>query len=287
MWHLRRVVAAAVCWMESARPFLLAPLTTTTHSTLTMKRTRVFGGRWDPPPDKNDRALEDLMRATKAVEDDNLLPDSLVVTGAAGIEWGTDLSFKGVYVRDVEPGSPSAVAGVEKGDQLVAVNGTQAFDRTFDQVMAMRAADVKFEFFRGSRTQLLESFGLRRETATDVTVTVLDESSGRVLTEIKAARGANLRELLVGAGMDVYRGSTKYLNCRGKQLCGTCIVDVRDGADQTNRKSNDEFATLNLQNTQPSCRLSCVTFVYGDVQVSLQPDRSGYFGSATSGSAWA
>ena len=65
------------------------------------------------------------------------------------------------------------------------------------------------------------------------------------------------------------------------------VVDVVGGAAATNRKSNDEEGTLNLQGCEPSCRLSCVTFVYGDVEVRVRPDRDGgFFGSATSGSAW-
>ena len=88
-------------------------------------------------------------------------------------------------------------------------------------------------------------------------------------------------------GIDVYRGTTAWTNCAGHQMCGTCIVDVVGGAAATNRKSNDEEGTLNLQGCEPSCRLSCVTFVYGDVEVRVRPDRDGgFFGSATSGSAW-
>ena len=64
-------------------------------------------------------------------------------------------------------------------------------------------------------------------------------------------------------------------------------VDLTDGEALTNRKSNDEDATLNLQGCDPSCRLSCVTFVYGDVDVTVRPDREGgFFGSASSGSGW-
>ena len=41
-----------------------------------------------------------------------------------------------------------------------------------------------------------------------------------------------------------------------------------------------------LNRLRPS-RLSYVTFVYGDVEVRVRPDRDGgFFGSATSGSAW-
>ena len=105
--------------------------------------------------------------------------------------------------------------------------------------------------------------------------------------EIVVEAGANLRDALVKDGIDVYRGTTAWTNCAGHQMCGTCIVDVVGGAAATNRKSNDEEGTLNLQGCEPSCRLSCVTFVYGDVEVRVRPDRDGgFFGSATSGSAW-
>ena len=91
----------------------------------------------------------------------------------------------------------------------------------------------------------------------------------------------------VDNGIDVYRGTTAWTNCAGHQMCGTCIVDLTDGEALTNRKSNDEDATLNLQGCDPSCRLSCVTFVYGDVDVTVRPDREGgFFGSASSGSGW-
>ena len=39
--------------------------------------------------------------------------------------------------------------------------------------------------------------------------------------------GTNLRKLLVGNGINVYRSITRWTNCSGKQRCGTCIVDVR------------------------------------------------------------
>jgi hypothetical protein len=38
--------------------------------------------------------------------------------------------------------------------------------------------------------------------------------------------GTNLRQLLVGNGINVYRSLTRWTNCNGKQRCGTCIVDV-------------------------------------------------------------
>ena len=41
-----------------------------------------------------------------------------------------------------------------------------------------------------------------------------------------SAGGTNIRELLVDNGINVYRSITRWTNCKGKQRCGTCIVDV-------------------------------------------------------------
>mmetsp|Transcript_19194 Transcript_19194/g.24907 ORF Transcript_19194/g.24907 Transcript_19194/m.24907 type:complete len:290 (+) Transcript_19194:19-888(+) len=255
-------------------------------------------GRWDPPssrPEKNAKiALNDLRREINAVESGALLADerSKIVElprGATGIEWGSDLSFVGVYIRALEEGGAAYATGlVDEGDQLVAINGTAAYMLSFDEVMSLlgrEAPTIRLEFFSGSRDQLLTVAGIEQTPISqELTVTVLDND--RVIARLPAQRGANLRDVLVQAGIDLYQGSSAYLNCRGKQLCGTCIIDVQQGANYTNRKSNDEFSTLNLQNTAPSCRLSCVTFLYGDITVSLRPERSGFIGAATSGSAW-
>ena len=39
---------------------------------------------------------------------------------------------------------------------------------------------------------------------------------------------------------------TRWTNCNGKQLCGTCIVDVTEGVDKCTRRSLDEASTLTL-----------------------------------------
>ena len=208
--------------------------------------------------------------------------------GATGVEWGTDLSFVGVYVRALLPGGAAEQSGaVAPGDQLVAIDGDAVFDATFDAAMARLAAvdaEARLEFFRGDRTELLAAVGRSQAAPGAATITVDDRGERR---EIVVEAGANLRDALVKDGIDVYRGTTAWTNCAGHQMCGTCIVDVVGGAAATNRKSNDEEGTLKPQGCEPSCRLSCVTFVYGDVEVRVRPDRDGgFFGSATSGSAW-
>src|SRR5262249_27361634 len=43
-------------------------------------------------------------------------------------------------------------------------------------------------------------------------------------TEIEVPQGANLRAEARKAGIDVYAGLSRYLNCLGNGLCGTCRV---------------------------------------------------------------
>jgi ferredoxin len=187
------------------------------------------------------------------------------------------------------PGGAAEQSGkVFANDQLVAINGTFVYDLRFDQVMSLLAqmgSGMQLEFFHGDREQLLSAVGeAPRDQTKTATITVNDQ--GKRL-EIVVEKGANLRDSLVNNGVDVYRGTTAWTNCAGHQMCGTCIVDLTDGAQNTNRKSNDEDGTLNLQGCDPSCRLSCVSYVYGDIEVTVRPDREGgFFGSATSGSGW-
>ena len=257
--------------------------------------------RWTPPSKRGDKgaappvadAAADLAREAAGVAAGAVVADpraSLVELprGATGVEWGTDLSFVGVYVRALLPGGAAEQSGaVAPGDQLVAIDGDAVFDATFDAAMARLAAvdaEARLEFFRGDRTELLAAVGRSQAAPGAATITVDDRGERR---EIVVEAGANLRDALVKDGIDVYRGTTAWTNCAGHQMCGTCIVDLTGGAALTNRKSNDEEGTLNLQGCEPSCRLSCVTYVYGDVEVVIRPDsEGGFFGSATSGSGW-
>merc|ERR1711937_190940 len=89
------------------------------------------------------------------------------------------------------------------------------------------------------------------------------------LIRLRAPAGVNVRQYLVDNGINVYQSVTRWTNCKGKQLCGTCIVNVAEGSLFTNRKSMDEDSTL--RENPDSYRLSCVTFAYGDVTVETFP----------------
>jgi ferredoxin len=212
---------------------------------------------------------------------------------AAGIDWGTDLSFSFVYVRGMDPAGAAAFSGlIEPGDHLCEIQAVApAFDSTdptfpnsvlgapFDFVMSTFGGlgrdikDVDLVFFRGTKDELKaactgEGAAVDQET---VTITVI-QNKGAKNEETKllqAPAGANVRQLLVDNGINVYQSVTRWTNCKGKQLCGTCIVNVEGGAMNTNRKSMDEASTL--RENPDSYRLSCVTYAYGDVTVETFP----------------
>ena len=65
-------------------------------------------------------------------------------------------------------------------------------------------------------------------------ITILNEKK-----EIEVPQGANLRQALRGAGVEVYQGLDRYLNCRGLGACGTCRVLVKNGKENLSPKGID------------------------------------------------
>ena len=213
---------------------------------------------------------------------------------ATGIEWGTDLSFSFVYVRAMDPAGEAAMTRhIEVGDQLCELRAVME-DTTdddspavvnlvgapFDFVMTTFAnldktvRELDLVFFKGTKEELKAACeggeGQVKDPET-VTITVI-QNKGSKEEEIKiltAPTGSNLREVLVENDINVYQSFTRWTNCKGKQLCGTCIVNVTDGAINTNRKSMDEESTL--RENPDRYRLSCVAFAYGDVTVETFP----------------
>jgi ferredoxin len=204
---------------------------------------------------------------------------------APGIEWGTDLSFSYVYVRDLDPTGPASMSGmVQIGDQLCELKTdnekpVNLLGAPFDYVMDAFAGlnknikDVDLVFFKGTKEDLKAvCTGKAKSNEPDlITITVIqnkgaDDEQRRTLV---VPAGSNVREVCVDNGINVYQSVTRWTNCKGKQLCGTCIVNVAEGSLFTNRKSMDEGSTL--RENPDSYRLSCVTFAYGDVTIETFP----------------
>jgi ferredoxin len=80
-------------------------------------------------------------------------------------------------------------------------------------------------------------------------------------------RGANLRQVLLKNGIEIYNGGAKVINCRGLGTCGTCALVVAgevskaNWRDKTRRSLPPHSPTRNL-------RLACQTQVLGDICVT-------------------
>jgi len=212
---------------------------------------------------------------------------------APGIEWGTDLSFSFVYVRELDPTGEAALMGmVKEGDQLCELipvvydedapkpEPVNLLGASFDFVMTAFASlertvsEVDLVFFRGTKDELKALCnGEAAKTGDEdtVTITVIQNkgSPEEKLIRLRAPTGVNVRQYLVDNGINVYQSVTRWTNCKGQQLCGTCIVNVSEGLPNTNWKSMDEASTL--RSNPDSYRLSCVTFAHGDVTVETFP----------------
>ena len=96
---------------------------------------------------------------------------------------------------------------------------------------------------------------------------------------IEVPEGANLREEARKAGIDVYKGLDRYLNCRGLGLCGTCKVLVKKGMDNLSPKTFRERFNMNFHpltmlariGHEDEMRLSCQVRVNGDCTVETHP----------------
>jgi ferredoxin len=98
-------------------------------------------------------------------------------------------------------------------------------------------------------------------------------------TEIEVPQGSNLRQEARKAGVAIYKGLDRYLNCRGLGLCGTCRVLVKKGVENLNKKTLMEKINLNLHpltmlaalGHENEMRLACQVQVNGDCAVETTP----------------
>ena len=98
-------------------------------------------------------------------------------------------------------------------------------------------------------------------------------------TELEVPSGANLREEARKAGLQIYKGLDRFLNCRGFGLCGTCRVLVKKGMENLNPKTFRERLNLSLHpfsmlaaiGHENEMRLACQVQVNGDCTVQTHP----------------
>ncbi len=97
--------------------------------------------------------------------------------------------------------------------------------------------------------------------------------------DIEVEVGTNLRHAALQAGLGIYQGVERYLNCRGLGLCGTCKVLVKSGMQNLNSRTVLEKANLNLHplsmlssiGHESEMRLACQVTVQGDCSIETTP----------------
>ena len=201
------LLAAAV--FLTARAFIIGPIGGSASSKLILQSsfasrqaTRLTAKKdWSPPsPSPSTTA------ASKGDEESGI-SYSLEMGKRAGINWGSDLSFRWVYVLSLEPEGEAAQTGiVQKGDYIIGFGNTSTISQDFDYVLTtlnkQQESRFNYTFFRGSKEQLMGG-PMPQPSETTVTVTVVQD--GKKDVKLQCPGGTNLRRLLVGNGINVYR----------------------------------------------------------------------------------
>lgn len=199
----------------------------------------------------------------------------LVLTEMAGNPDGRGL----VLVSEVSGNAAKAHPAIHVGDAITGVfagpfRGRTTglnYERTVEVITAAKEAAVD-----GKITLELNRLVERAK----IKVEVLD-AMGHITKTIDALAGENLRRLLLRQGIKLYDNKTKRFDmpystgdCAGEGICGTCLVDVKEGADLLNPKdATEHFIT---KQRPGSWRAACRAVVGaenkpGTIRVCLHP----------------
>ncbi|MFW6359938.1 MAG: 2Fe-2S iron-sulfur cluster-binding protein, partial [Chroococcales cyanobacterium] len=84
---------------------------------------------------------------------------------------------------------------------------------------------------------------------------------------IECESGANLRQVLLEAGINLYNGKAQVINCHGFGSCGTCAVEIEGEVSDPNWKDKTR-RSLPPHSPTKNRRLACQTKVLGDIRVT-------------------
>lgn len=109
--------------------------------------------------------------------------------------------------------------------------------------------------------------------------------------EVEVPAGTNLRRAALDCGVNLYQGLNgfgaginKLANCYGFGMCGTCLVNITQGMENTNAltvREKMKFKYLPVPDPMPALhyigheetmRLACMTEVNGDIEVETGPE---------------
>ncbi len=89
--------------------------------------------------------------------------------------------------------------------------------------------------------------------------------------EILLSGGANLRLKAVENNIDLYTMMGKMMNCGGYGQCGTCVVEIVEGAENLSPRTAIE--ERRFKNKPDNYRLACQTLVNGPIEVATKPKK--------------
>jgi ferredoxin len=107
---------------------------------------------------------------------------------------------------------------------------------------------------------------LSKPTFTSASANFVNENK-----EILLSGGANLRLKAVENNIDLYTMMGKMMNCGGYGQCGTCVVEIIEGAENLSPRTAIE--ERRFKNKPDNYRLACQTLVNGPVEVSTKPKK--------------
>ena len=97
---------------------------------------------------------------------------------------------------------------------------------------------------------------------------------------ISCKTGANLRQVLLKAGVPLYNGNATVINCRSLGTCGTCAVRIEGASGAVNEANWRDRTRRSLppHDGDRDLRLACQTQVLGDISVTKY---DGFWGQGT------
>lgn len=84
--------------------------------------------------------------------------------------------------------------------------------------------------------------------------------------------GANLREACLEHGVDPYPALGGLASCRGKGLCGTCVVQTPEPEGLAPPEKRERKALKKFDSSIEGLRLSCQAKVVDDLTIVTDPD---------------
>jgi ferredoxin len=109
---------------------------------------------------------------------------------------------------------------------------------------------------RSSRSQM-------RVEAASVKVTITPSDGGESITTTVDTASV-LRAVILDTGAQLYGGMDRLMNCGGMGNCGTCLVDVVEGADLLSEQTEAELRKVKAGKLKEGWRMSCQCLVGGD-----------------------